>query len=213
MKNILSAALASLVLFAAVPAHASYQEPKYTVDRSWGKIEVRKYAPMVVAELTVEGDKKKALTAGFKELAAYIFGKNSPYVKPGSAPVAQQASTEAEKPKGEKIPMTAPVIRQGVKDTGPWKIQFYMAPPYNLENLPVPANENIRLHQLDARKFVVLTFSGTGSVESFAKRTKELREYMKIHNLVGVGEPVEAYYDPPWTLPFLRRNEVMIEVR
>ncbi|MBI1327256.1 MAG: heme-binding protein [Alphaproteobacteria bacterium] len=195
------------------PVHAKYETPPYVVTQSWGKVEQRIYKPYIVAEVTVDGPKEQALTNGFKQIASYIFGKNVPNEKISmTAPVTQEPAEKKEKPKGESIPMTAPVTQQGDTANGPWKIQFMMPAEYTLETLPKPENENIKLYQVPERKFMALQFSGFAKPDNFAKRVKQLREFMELRNFRPAGEPVEAYYDPPWQLPFLRRNEVMIEV-
>ncbi len=185
-----------------------YDEPAHTVETREGGIEIREYAPMIAAEVSVTGERKEAINQGFRLIADYIFGNNAPNAKIAmTAPVIQQAET---KPAGEKIAMTTPVIQQGDGDR--WIVQFIMPAEYTLETLPKPNNDAVKLRALKPKKMVVIRFSGSTGDENIAKKTAELQEYVKAQKLRTTGEPVLAFYDPPWTLPFFRRNEVMLEL-
>ncbi len=157
---------------------------------------------MIAAEATVEGQRKAAINEGFRLIAAYIFGKNAPREKIAmTAPVEQQKQT---------IAMTAPVTQQGQENS--WTVRFIMPKSWTMETLPVPSDSRVRLEPLPARRFVAVTFSGFARDETIKKKTEELRQYAAAHKLATVGEPVLAFYNPPWTLPFLRRNEIMLEL-
>jgi hypothetical protein len=108
---------------------SNVEQPTYTVIQSFQDVEIRDYPPMIVAEVEVSGERKEAINVGFRQIADYIFGNNSPKRKiPMTAPVTQQA--------GEKIAMTAPVSQQlaGAR----WKVRFVMPQGYTLETLPAP---------------------------------------------------------------------------
>ena len=183
------------------------EQPKHTVETADGKIELRRYAPYIVAEVEVGGDQKRAVEAGFRKLAGYIFGANQGRAKIAmTAPVAQ-----ARAPKGEKIAMTAPVA-QTPTAPGRWTIQFMMPSAYSLDTLPRPNDPDVRFRTEPARRMAVLTYSGVANAKNFAERTAELRAWITAKGLKARGEPVLAQYNPPWTPWFMRRNEVQIEV-
>ncbi len=119
-----------------------------------------------------------------------------------TAPVMQQDS--------EKIAMTAPVTQQG--DGSTWRVRFIMPSSYTMETLPKPHNPAVKLKEIAAKRYVVIRFSGMATEDSLKRRSKELNEWVSTKNLTPLSAPVYAFYNPPWTLPFLRRNEVMIEI-
>ena len=119
-----------------------------------------------------------------------------------TAPVTQAMS--------EKIAMTAPVMQQ--EFDGRWKVRFVMPKKYTLETLPKPNSKEVVLVTVPARRFAVIRFSGLTSNENIKKHTEKLKAYILAQNLKPMGGPLFAFYNPPWTLPFLRRNEVMIEI-
>ena len=180
------------------------EQPKYKVLESQGDIEIREYAPMIVAEVEVRGERMKALNQGFRLIADYIFGNNWSSTKiPMTAPVTQGA--------GEKIAMTAPVTQEGSGDT--WKVRFVMPEEYTLDTLPKPKNEDVRLIANPAKRVVVIRFSGFNTDKNLSTYRKKLLRYIADHDLSVHGQPTTAFYNPPWTLPFLRRNEIMVELR
>ena len=178
------------------------EQPDYQVEKSDGAIEVRAYPAMIAAEAVVEGERKAAINAGFRLIAAYIFGANTPNAKIAmTAPVQQQKAT---------IAMTAPVTQQSRGDA--WTVRFIMPKSWTMETLPAPSDISVSLKPVPARRFVVINFSGIATDTAIATRTAELRRYSADHALATTGEPVLAFYNPPWTLPFFRRNEIMIEL-
>ena len=179
------------------------EQPKYTVLESEGEIEVRQYEPMIVAEVEVRGERMKALNQGFRLIADYIFGNNLSSKKVAmTAPVTQET--------GEKIAMTAPVTQDGNGDC--WKVRFVMPADYTLETLPKPRNQDVRLIAVPARKAVVIRFSGYNTERNINSHRETLMKYIVDRHLSVVGAPTTAFYNPPWTLPFLRRNEIMFEL-
>jgi hypothetical protein len=112
-------------------------------------------------------------------------------------------------PKAEKIAMTAPVtVQQGSEK---WRVNFVMPSEYTLSTLPVPNNDQVRLKEVPARKVAVVTFSGIAGESKTASKTEQLLAWMAGKQLKPIRTPELARYNPPWTLPFLRRNEVMVE--
>jgi hypothetical protein len=199
-------AVAGVAVLAGVlagPIVSDVEQPKYELVESDGHIEIRDYAPMIVAEAEVSGDREKAIGEGFRLIANYIFGNNLSSAKvPMTAPVIQQTS--------EKIAMTAPVTQQG--DGNSWRVRFIMPARYTMDTLPQPRNPAVKLRQIAAKRFAVIRFSGLAGEDSLKRRTDELMQFVRSRKLVAVSAPSYAFYNPPWTLPFMRHNEVMIEI-
>ena len=206
-KNMWWIALAGVVVVAGGASWgliaSNVEQPKYKVIGTNGKIEMRDYAPMIVAEAEVAGEREKAIGEGFRIIADYIFGNNLASQKVSmTAPVTQQIS--------EKIAMTAPVTQQGEGNS--WKVRFVMPAGYTMETLPKPKNPAIKIIMIEGKHFAAIRFSGFASEDGLKRRTDELMEFIRAKRLNAASAPAYAFYNPPWTVPFLRRNEVMIEV-
>ena len=182
---------------------SNVETPSYKVSSKSGNLEVREYGPTIVAEATVAGERDKAIQRGFRIIADYIFGNNLSSTKVAmTAPVMQQSS--------EKIAMTAPVIQQASGKS--WNVRFVMPSKYTMETLPKPVNPKVALIEVPAMRFAAIRFSGFAGQGSLDKHEAELRAFMAERGLTATSEPQYAFYNAPWTLPFMRRNEVMIEV-
>jgi len=184
------------------------EEPKFTLLEKSEPFELRAYAPLIVAEVKVDGDLDAASNQGFRLIAAYIFGKNQVSEKISmTAPVGIESSDQN---KSAKIAMTAPV---GIESAGnQWTVSFVMPAEYTLASLPKPLDPRVKIREVPAEKRAVVIFSGFYNLEKVEEKTQALRDWMKSKNLKPSGEPQFARYNPPWTLPFMRRNEVMIQV-
>jgi DNA gyrase inhibitor GyrI len=187
------------------PMSSAVEQTSYKVIETVGSIEIRDYDPIIVAQVTVSGDRKEAISKGFRLLADYIFGKNQSSKKiPMTAPVTQQAS--------EKIPMTAPVTQQKSGDNQ-WNVGFVMPSSYTLLTLPIPHNPDVILKELPAKRFAVIRFSGIATGKKLAKEQEQLKAWLKEKGVTPIDSPLlYAFFNPPWTLPFFRRNEIMIEL-
>jgi hypothetical protein len=202
IRNILLAVLAAIL--GGNAAMAETEQPKFTVLAQDKDFELRSYAPMIVAEVSVGGTRDEAVNAGFRILAGYIFGGNEPQAKIAmTAPVTQQ--------KGEAIAMTAPVTQQA--RGGDWLVRFTMPASFTMATLPKPTDARIRLVAVPGRKVAALRFSGFRTDEALAAQADRLATILSARGLKPAGPPTFAYYDPPWTLPFLRRNEVLRDIR
>lgn len=204
-KNMLwaIAGLAIIGAVAAGPLMSDVEQAKYDVVRIQDNIEIRDYSAHIVAETEVTGERKEAINQGFRLIADYIFGNNTASQKVAmTAPVIQQPN--------EKIAMTAPVIQQGAGNA--WKVQFVMPANYTMETLPKPNNSAVTLHHVAAKRFAVVRFSGISGEESLKRQTETLNDFIDTQKLKALSVPTFAFYNPPWTLPFMRRNEVMVEV-
>lgn len=185
--------------------------PKYQViQKAHGHIEIRLYAPMIVAEVTTQGSRQEAISKGFRILADYIFGNNQAgagqHKIKMTAPVLQQ--------KSEEIAMTAPVMQSAnEKGEDSWQVQFVMPETYTLATLPKPNNKAITIIQLPSHETISIRFSGKMSNASLASHLKKLNAYIKANDIKTEGQPQYAFYNPPWTLPFLRRNEISYQIK
>ena len=180
------------------------EQPKYEVLSQKNNIEIRQYEPNLIAEVKKTGNRKEAISAGFKDLADFIFGNNKSSDKISmTAPVQQSA--------GESISMTAPV--QQLKQNDEWLISFVMPSKYQKNNLPLPNNPNIKIIEIPSKKYAAIVFSGTNSNENIYQHEKELMKFIKENSLIAIGVPKYAFYNHPLTLPFMRRNEVLIEIK
>ncbi|GAF54507.1 LOW QUALITY PROTEIN: hypothetical protein JCM18901_81 [Psychrobacter sp. JCM 18901] len=189
------------------------EEPKYTVLTQVDDFELRRYDEQLVAQTWVSGDQDSASREGFKVLADYIFGNNTAPSGDSSkismtVPVTMQADNKESDNESQKIAMTAPVSMQ--QDNGKWRVQFTMPSKYTMQTLPKPNNPNVEIIEVPAQTYGVIKFSWLAGKDKVAEKTEALQTWMQNQNLTPIGEPELARYNPPWTLPFLRRNEVMI---
>ena len=193
------------------------EEPNYTVLSKTENFELRRYEEQLVAQTWVTGDQNAASRAGFKILADYIFGNNTAPSGESSkismtAPVAMKFEAKKSEIKknneSQKIAMTAPVSMQ--ETDGKWRVQFTMPSQYSMQTLPKPNNPNIEIVEVPAQTYGVIKFSGLAGTEKVAAKTTELQSWMQSQKLTMTGTPELARYNPPWTLPFMRRNEIMI---
>jgi hypothetical protein len=204
--KLLLALVAALPLALATPMARAIEEPKYVVVQSLGDVEVREVAPLLVAEVVVPGPADEAGNQGFRVLAGYIFGKNQGERKiEMTAPVTQ---APAPAPAPQRIAMTAPVTQGAVP--GGFVVRFMMPSTFTRETLPVPLDERIAFRELPATRYVVIRYSGFWTQANYDEHLARLRERAQAAGLRVTGEPVYARYDPPWTLWFLRRNEIWL---
>jgi hypothetical protein len=196
----------TLILLALlIPSIAmAIEEPKYTVVKKDGDVEIRFYDPYVVAETTVDtSDFDEASNEGFRRLAGYIFGGNKVRQKIAmTSPVTTEQS--------QKIAMTAPVESEQLG--GSVRVAFTMPSEYTLETLPVPNDSRVILLQKPGRKFAAIRFSGRWTEANFHEHTDELTTWIQKEGLKVSGAPIVARYNPPFVPSFLRRNEILIPV-
>jgi hypothetical protein len=213
------------------------EQPKYSVIGQVGAVEIRQYGPRIAAETVVAGGEYEARSVGFRRVAGYIFGANhakqsiamtAPVVQGpvvqgpvaqgpvaqgpvAQGPVAQGAVAQGPVVQGKQsIAMTAPVT-QGQAEGG-WAIRFIMPSKYTLQTLPEPDDPLVRLVPLPAEMFAVLRFSGSIAPADIDRERLALTNALQNGKWRATGETVAWFYDPPWTLPFLRRNEVAVPV-
>lgn len=198
--------LGTLLLFFAEPIMA-VEEPEYTVTETSGNYELRTYSPRILAETLVSGSVDSASTAGFRLIADYIFGNNT--TRTGANEKISMTAPVSIEPESEKISMTAPVsMRQA---DGQWLVHFVMPSQYNLETLPKPNNPEVTIREVPETNYAVVRFAGFADEKKTAKKTADLLAWLDRKGIIPNGEPELARYNPPWTLPFLRRNEILVE--
>ena len=195
------------LLFSADKAMAT-EEAKYTLIEKDGAFEVRAYDSKIIAEVMVEGDMSDATSAGFRLLADYIFGNNTA-ASGRSEKISMTAPVTVEN-RSEKIAMTAPVAIQSEQKG--WRVWFVMPSHFSLATLPKPNNPLVVIKPIAAKRYAVVRFSGWVDDEKMQAKVKELSTWLAVKKLTSKGQPELARYNPPWTLPFLRRNEVMLEI-
>jgi hypothetical protein len=205
-KLFLGFAVLSMFMGAAM----ANEEPRYEVIKKEEDFEVRRYQPMIIAEVLVTGTLSEASNKGFRQIADFIFGNNEDPVKKQSEKIAMTAPVTMEADTSSKIAMTAPVTMEGAG--GAWKMAFVMPSKFTLDTLPKPKNPNITIKQMPAQQVAVVTFSGWVDEEKLAAQTTRLNEWMAKSGLKTSGTAQLSRYNPPWTLPFWRRNEVWMKL-
>ena len=215
-QNYLASITLGLGILWITPAMA-IEEPKYEVIVSDAQFEVRHYAPVLIAETIVEGDMDAASSKGFRLIADFIFGNNLSSDTDKKSKIAMTAPVTVE-PQSSKIAMTAPVTvepqaaESNMKTAKTWRINFVMPSQYTLANIPKPKNNAVTLREVPSKYFIVHKYSGFNTVSRVQTKTDETVEWAIKHSYKMIGTPQLSRYDPPWTLPMFRRNEIMIEI-
>ena len=179
--------------------------PTYEVLTSDGDVEIRSYRPLLLASITINGNFEEARKEAFVSLANYVFGKNKDKKKlKMTIPVLQEE-------KSDKLAMTSPILHEPT-DSG-WTLSFFLPTEYNLATVPTPNDRRIHLFTRPARVMACLRYSGLNSQEKIKKHSLELLDWVEKNDLYDlIGTIQSAEYDGPSTIPFLRKNEVLIEV-
>jgi hypothetical protein len=202
LKKLCFCLLLSLTTYGQIAV--ATEEPPYTAILTEGSFEIREYPSLIAAEVAVTGERSEAISAGFRLLAGYIFGGNT-----RKQSIAMTAPVTQTQQGNEKIAMTAPVTQSG-NELG-WTVRFIMPQGYTLDTLPIPNDSRVKLIALESARVAVVKFSGLAKEPEIIERTQQLKQFMQDQKLVAVGSETLARYDPPWTLWFLRRNELMIK--
>jgi len=177
---------------ASVPA-MSYEEPEYSIVKKTDVYEVRQYKRRTVAEVTYGEE-----DSGFRVLFDYISGANK-----GSKEVEMTIPVTQSK----EIDMTVPVTQSTTGDK--MSMRFFLPMQYSKQNAPEPNDERVRIIDLPAEYFAVISYSGFASDGNFEEHYTKLKAALDKDGMVIKGPPIKATYNSPFTLPFLRRNEAM----
>lgn len=179
------------------------EEPDYRVLRSFGAVELRQYAPYVVAEVVLQASAEDAGSQAFPILAGYIFGKNQGQKKfDMTAPVTQSAAPQ-------KLEMTAPVT-QSAAPGGGTRVQFVLPKGVSLAEAPLPLDPRVRLREEPARRWAVIRYSGTWSQANYNEHLALLQAALLREGVATEGAPVLSRYNGPMTPWFMRRNEIWL---
>jgi hypothetical protein len=185
-----------VVLLGTTFVHA-YEQPKYKIVAEHSDYEIREYEPYLVAETVVDSSFDGSGGPAFRRLASYIFGENS---SPTDESVRMQ--------------MTVPVARQRISDERDdrYAYWFVMENKYDKESLPTPIDERVRIREVPRRQVAALRYSGRINEANFLKHASRLTNLLDTGEYISLGEPQAAVYNGPFTLPFMRRNEVLVEI-
>ena len=208
MKAIISLGAALIAAgCSTVGVRSGTEEPAYENIARVGELEIRRYGERIAAETVVIGADDDARNQGFRRLAGYIFGSNETRSSIAMTAPVSQAGAEGS----QTIAMTAPVsqVRSGMNS---WTVQFFMPSKYSMADLPVPNDPTVVLVTVPSQTYAVLRFKGVASVGEVERRKALLLTAIRGSGWQARGEPLTWFYDPPWTLPPLRRNEVVVLV-
>ena len=198
----MKALIAALLLAATAMTSHAIEEPDFEVVQRLDTVEIRQYAPYVVAEVTVPGPADSAGNRAFPLLAGYIFGKNKGERKMAmTAPVTQT-------PTPVKMAMTAPVTQAPVAEG--YLVQFVLPKGVTLDTAPEPLDPRVKVREVAAHRVAAIKFSGFWSEDNYQRHLSQLTTGLQAAGLRWKGEPVYSRYDAPWTPWFLRRNEIWL---
>tara|TARA_Y100000814_G_scaffold149494_1_gene108715 strand:+ start:107 stop:664 length:558 start_codon:yes stop_codon:yes gene_type:complete len=179
-----------IFFFNMLIANEKYKEPSFSLIDKENNIELRQYDEYVIARTSIPVNQSEEDNNMFRVLASYIFGRNE---------------------KNQSIPMTAPVTTYENNDT--YDMIFYMLDVNNIQELPNPSGQNISLENFNLGKCAVISFSWFASKNKINKYTEKLKKYINDNGYTVDSPFMVNRYDPPWTLPFLRRNEILVKIK
>ena len=184
------------------------EEPAHRTEKLTDEVEIRHYDARIAAQTTVTADEEAARNMGFRRLARYIFGANRVREKIAmTAPVAQEPTRN----RGEKIAMTAPVTQESA-GSNEWVIRFFMPSDKTMDVLPEPDDADIALVTVPPQTIAVRRFNGRPDARAVAVQTEKLINTLRDFGFETTDKPAAWFYDPPWTVPLLRRNEIAVPV-
>ena len=214
MKILLSIIILLLAVWTGWSYYAvkNVETPSYAVIEEKTDYEIRDYDPYLIAEVEVEGSTTEALNKGFRILADYIFGNNTKNSEIAmTAPVTENTADENTK-NGEDIPMSTPVLER-IDKSQKRIVSFIMPSEYTKSTLPYPNNPDIKIRSVDSKKIAALKFSWWASNSLVQKKEEELLNALKRDKIETIGNTQYAGYNPPFTIPFLIRNEIWVEIK
>ncbi len=180
---------------------SGYEQLNYTVVDNIDKIEIRRYPARLVAEASGMKDDNEA----FMSLFGYISGKNS-----SNQNVAMTAPVQVDKT-STKIAMTVPVEASKTSSDGV-SMRFFLPSSLTADNAPKPNDQRIKILSLPEETYAVIRYSGFGSEERFRSESDRLIKFLSGSKWKPVAAASFLGYDPPFAIPFLRRNEVIVKV-
>ena len=198
----MSKILVSLALFAGTTLAMAIEEPAYDVIRKFGDVEIRQYAPYVVAEVLVDAPADKAGNQAFPILAGYLFGNNKDATKLSmTAPVIQARTPGTVEP-------TALLPLRSEADS--YLVQFVLPKGLSTQSAPVPKDERVRVRDVKTIQVAVIVYSGRWTTGNYEEHLAKLMATLAEKGIPWKGEPAYARYNPPFTPWFMRRNEIWL---
>jgi len=183
------------------------EEPEFKLISEEGEFQIREYEPKIIAQVEVEGDFDEASSKGFKLLADYIFGNN---LLDGISKKISMTTPVEMTPLAENLLMTSSIMDDQINNK--WSINFVMPQEYSLDTLPKPNNSQVNIIEVPKEKYAVIVFSGLVRDTSYAEKAELLSNYLEENSFKQQGAIKIARYNPPWTLPFFRRNELIVKI-
>tara|TARA_Y100001970_G_scaffold86216_1_gene108648 strand:+ start:923 stop:1534 length:612 start_codon:yes stop_codon:yes gene_type:complete len=172
------------------------EEPNYKIIKSSENYEIRKYSDRLAVEVEFSSE-----SSGFRYLFNYISGENTTSEKISmTVPVTQST----------KIDMTVPVTQS--KIDGKMLMQFYLPSKFSIKNAPIPTNKRVKLVTIEGGYYAVKRYSGRTSKTNYKKHLEKLKENLILDNIETLDDGIKAIFNGPFTLPILRRNEVMMKI-
>jgi len=182
------------------PAMAT-EEPEFKLILEEAEFQIREYDPKIIAQVEVEGDFDEASSRGFKLLADYIFGNN---LLDGISKKISMTTPVEMSPLAENLLMTSSVMDDQINNK--WSINFVMPREFSIDTLPKPNNSQVNIIEVPKEKYAVIVFSGLVRESSYAEKAELLSNYQEENSFKQQGVIKIARYNPPWTLPYFRRN-------
>ena len=197
VKNTKYPLIIALLIINYTNISMALEEPKYQILKSNKKYEIRKYNDRLAAEVTYSNE-----DSGFRYLFNYISGENS---------TAEKVSMTVPVTQSVKIDMTAPVTQ--TKKEGKMVMQFFLPSEFSLKTAPKPTNNRVSLVILEGSVYAVLKYSGRLTNKNFIKHYKELINQLNKDKIAFIEPAIRATFNGPFTLPILRRNEIMMKIK
>ena len=173
------------------------EEPKYEIIKSNKDYEIRKYNNRLAIQTEYSYE-----NSGFRYLFNYISGENN---------MSEKVSMTVPVTQSVKIDMTSPVTQ--FNKNGKMVMQFYLPSKFTLENAPKPTNSRVNLVTMEGGHFAVLKYSGSSSDKNYLKKLNKLKDFLTKDKIEMLDSGTKATFNGPFTLPILRRNEAMIEIK
>lgn len=189
-------------------------EALYQVEKKVGNIEIRRYeASMMVETYSNQSDFREATDQSFRRLFDYISGAN---ISSNDIAMTAPVIAEPQSNEGKMIAVTSPVIASPTypqSEREGWRLKFVLPSSFTVINSPNPTDPLVRLVEVPEKLVAAISYSGLWSERTYQEQASKLSDWLAENNYSSISLPSYAGYDPPWALPFLRRNEVLIDVR
>ncbi|MDD1621839.1 MAG: heme-binding protein [Methylococcaceae bacterium] len=182
----------------------SSEEANYLVLAEDGAIQIRLYQPMLIAKTEIEADYSQAGNIGFNRLAAYIFGGNVQKQEIAmTTPVFRESNGHIE---------TVDEASENAQGVNNWIMSFVMPPSFDSTTLPQPSDPLVIIQSIPAKKVATLRYAGSLNQQRISEYSQILLAWLDEQHIKRLSKPRSAAYDPPWTIPSLRRNEIHIDI-